>query len=380
MRCPRCSHEAPADAAFCPRCGAALERLCAHCGTPNAPDHAFCKRCGRPLEGGAPASALAAFASPRAYTPRHLAEKILTARSALEGEHKQVTVLFCDITSSTALAERLGAEAMHALLNRFFELSLGEVHRYEGTVNQFLGDGFMALFGAPLAHEDHARRAVLAAVAIQRVLREAGGEVDVWMGVNTGAVVVGSIGDTTNLAARLQQLAAPGAVVLNEATYRAVRDLARVEDLGPATVKGRTEPVRAYRLVGVGPSRAPFEERADRPLSRFVGRQRELGTLHELLSQVEQAQGQIVGLVGDPGVGKSRLVHEFRQSLRGRNVTYLEGHCLSWGSTVPYLPILDIVRANCGIGDADTPETVADKVRVALHELGPRPTCCTCSA
>lgn len=158
--------------------------------------------------------------------------------------------------------------------------------------------------------------------------------------------------------------------MLSEATYRAVRDLARVEDLGPATVKGRTEPVRAYRLVGVGPSRAPFEERADRPLSRFVGRQRELGTLHELLSQVEQAQGQIVGLVGDPGVGKSRLVHEFRQSLRGRNVTYLEGHCLSWGSTVPYLPILDIVRANCGIGDADTPETVADKVRVALHELG----------
>jgi class 3 adenylate cyclase len=162
---------------------------------------------------------------PLSYTPKHLAEKILTSRSALEGERKQVTVLFCDLANSTPIAERLGPENMHTLLNQFFELALRQVHRYEGTINQFLGDGFMGLFGAPLSHEDHARRGVLAALALQRTLKEAdignpyGVECAFRMGLNSGLVVVGSIGDnlrmdysavgdTTNLAARLQEHAA----------------------------------------------------------------------------------------------------------------------------------------------------------------------------
>jgi len=203
MRCARCSQEVPADAAFCPRCGAALEGLCAHCGTPNAPDHAFCKRCGRPLDQRAPTATPASFASPRAYTPRHLAEKILTARSALEGERRQVTVLFADVANFTTLAEQLDPEIVHEIMDGCFERITAEVHRFEGSINQYTGDGVMALFGAPIAHEDGPRRAVHAALGIQRALREYGQALQaergltlqMRIGINTGPVVVGKIGD-----------------------------------------------------------------------------------------------------------------------------------------------------------------------------------------
>ena len=206
--------------------------------------------------------------APLSYTPRHLAEKILTSRAALAGERKQVTVLFCDLANSTALAERLGPEAMHSLLNQFFELALGEVHRYEGTVNQFLGDGFMALFGAPIAHEDHARRAVLAAVGLRQRLhagptplgQQYGVEVAVRMGLNTGLVIVGAIGDnlrmdytaigdTTNVAARLQQAAAPGQIVLSEATHRLMAGYCTTRPLGELSL---TREGRTRTRLGVG--------------------------------------------------------------------------------------------------------------------------------
>jgi len=234
---------------------------------------------------------MAPQASPQQYTPKHLADKILTSRSALQGELRQVTVLFCDITNSTPMAERLGPERMHALLDRFFELALGEIHRYEGTVNQFLGDGFMAIFGAPLAHEDHARRAALAALGIQRTLQERatafglppGLELVLRMGMNTGLVVVGKIGDnlrmdytavgdTTNLASRLQSLAEPGAILIGESTSRHVRGYVRLESLGALPVKGKAEPVPAYKVLGVGSRRSPLEELEQRPLGQFVGR------------------------------------------------------------------------------------------------------------
>ena len=378
MKCSRCQHESPSGTRFCGQCAAPLAAVCAACGAANAPGNRFCGQCAAPLS---QAASTPKFAGPETYTPKHLADKILTLRSSVEGERKQVTVLFCDIANSTPLAERLGAEAMHALLDRFFTLSLAEVHRYEGTVNQFLGDGFMALFGAPIAHEDHAQRAVIAAAAIQRVVSGREGALSLRMGLNTGEVVVGSIGDnlrmdytaigdTTNLAARLQQAGAPGSILLGETTWRMVRDIVSVENLGPLEVKGKAEPVSAYRLVAIGPTRGPIAGRAGRPLSQFVGRERELAMLRDLLVQAERGHGQLVGLVGEPGVGKSRLLYEFRQGLAGRSVTYLEGRCLSWGRTIPYLPILEIVRANCGVADADTPEAIAGKVGAALHELG----------
>src|SRR6266568_1119891 len=325
---------------------------------------------------------------PLSYTPKHLAEKILTSRSALEGERKQVTVLFCDLANSTPIAERIGPEAMHTLLNRFFEIALNEGHRYEGTINQFLGDGFMALFGAPLAREDHARRAVLAALGIQQALRErlaglarrSGEDLDVRMGINTGLVVVGKIGDnlrmdytavgdTTHVASRLEQLAEPGNILISEAPHRLVRGYARVEDLGDRSVRGKTDRIRAYKVLGPGSRRSRLEGQESQALTRFVGRERELATLMSLLAKAEGGDGQVVGIVGESGVGKSRLFHEFRERLANRSLTYLEGRCLSYGSSIPYLPVLDVLRQNCGIAETDGPEAIAQKIEWSLREV-----------
>jgi class 3 adenylate cyclase len=324
---------------------------------------------------------------PLTYTPPHLAEKILTSRSALEGERKQVTVLFCDLANSTAIAEKIGSEAMHGLLNRFFEVALEEVHRYEGTINQFLGDGFMALFGAPISHEDHARRAVLAAIELQHRLKESnpgkpyGVECQFRIGLNSGLVVVASIGDnlrtdytavgdTTNLAARLQVQSEPGEILVSETTARLVEGYIRLEALEPIEVKGKTEPVSIYKVLGTLPRRSPIVSRSERTLSQFVGRERELATLEELFAQVEAGNEQIVGIVGEAGQGKSRVLYEFRQHLEGKQVTYLEGRCLSYGSSIPYHPMIDVLRNNCGIIESDAPEAIIEKVGVALREVG----------
>jgi class 3 adenylate cyclase/tetratricopeptide (TPR) repeat protein len=386
MRCPVCQSPTIAGAKFCAACGEQLPPVCPRCGAAVRLGDRFCGECGQPQR--SPAAAPAEFASPRAYTPRHLVEKILTSRSALEGERKQVTVLFCDIVGSTGVADRIGPEAMHGLLTQFFGLALGEIHRYEGTVNQFLGDGFMALFGAPIAHEDHARRAVLAAVGVRRALADRRGELGtgvdalaVRMGLNTGPVVVGKIGDnlrmdytavgdTTNMAARLEQVAEPGAILLSEVTHRLVHGEIRVETVGPIEVKGKRDPVTVHKLLGFEPRRSPLRGLGRRPLSQFVGREREAHVLGDLLARAEQGQGQVVAVAGEPGVGKSRLVYEFRQQLRGRQVTFLEGRCLSYGGAIPYLPLLDIARQNCGIADSDTPAEVAAKAERSLSEVG----------
>jgi len=379
----------PAGIKFCGACGARFEQRCPACQSANPPANKFCNQCGAPLAAPPPAPQ---FASPHAYTPRHLADKILTSRSALEGERKQVTVLFCDLANSVVLAERLGPEPMHALLDRFFELALAEVHRYEGTINQFLGDGFMALFGAPVALEDHAWAAVLAALAIRRSVAEhraefglpADTELQVRIGVNTGLVVVGKIGDnlrmdytavgdTTNLAARLQEIAEPSAILVSEATRRLVHGYVRVEAFGAVPIKGKPDPVPTYRVVGLGPRRSPLEGLGERPLSRLVGRQAELAALRDLLARAEAGRGQVVGIAGEAGVGKSRLLHEFRQGLGARRVTYLQGRCLSYGSAIPYLPLLDMLRQNCGLAEGDPPAVIVEKVRRAFQAVGMDP-------
>src|SRR3989475_5753906 len=239
MKCPACAHDNPPETKFCGECGARLAAVCPACRAANAPTNKFCGECGAPLltaaAPAAPPSApttAARFASPQTYTPKHLAEKILSTRSAIEGERKQVTVLFTDVSGFTAMSERLDPEEVHAIMDRAFEVILDAVHRYEGTINQFLGDGVMALFGAPISHEDHAHRSLSATLAIQdglkplqeEVRRTHGIDFRVRMGVNTGLVVVGAIGrdlrmdytavgDTTNLAARLLALAKPGQIV-----------------------------------------------------------------------------------------------------------------------------------------------------------------------
>jgi class 3 adenylate cyclase/tetratricopeptide (TPR) repeat protein len=386
MRCSRCHETNPPHARFCIGCGQRLTAACPACGG-ELPDGArFCPACGQAAATPAPATA---HATPAGYTPRHLAEKILVSRATLQGERKPVTVLFCDVVGSTALAERLGPDRMHDLLNRFFERALGAVHRYEGTVNQFLGDGFMALFGAPIAHEDHAQRAALAALDIARAVAEKplaldSGEairLEIRMGLNTGLVVVGAIGDnlrmdytavgdTTHLAARLQQMAPPGAILASAATARLIEGYVAMEERGPTAIRGLSEPVGVYRLTGLGPRRSRLEGSTARGLSPFVGRARELGVLEDLLDHVRRGRGRAVGIAGEPGLGKSRLLLELRRSLGADAVTWLDGRCLSYGSTIPYLPVLDVLRAAGALAEADPPELIVEKMYRYLAELG----------
>ena len=383
-RCPRCQQENPPGARFCVACGARLGARCAGCGAELPEGARFCPACGRPVE-----AAAAAAPAPESYTPRHLAERILVSRATMQGERKPVTVLFCDLVNSTALAERLGPDRMHALLSRFFETALAEVHRYEGTVNQFLGDGFMALFGAPLAHEDHARRAVLAALDIRRavdaqpITLDSGEAVRLVlrMGLHTGFVVVGAIGDnlrmdytavgdTTHLAARLQQAAEPGRTLLSDATARLVEGYVTLAPRGPMAIRGRTEPLVVHELTGRGSRRSALDVAGGRSLSRFVGREREMAVLLELLEQVRGGRGQVVGVVGEPGTGKSRLALELRRAPAAQEVSILEGRCLSYGAAIPYVPVLDLLRAACGITEMDTPEQIRVGVGATLVRAG----------
>jgi class 3 adenylate cyclase/tetratricopeptide (TPR) repeat protein len=301
---------------------------------------------------------------------------------------KQVTVLCCDIVNSTPLTERLGPEAMRDLVAAFLEASLVEVHRYGGTAPQFTGDGFLALFGAPLTYEDHVRRALLAAVAIRDAL---GGGVEgadtdrlnlpVRIGIHTGPVVFGPIGDSlpldrtvigdaANVAARLQQMAEPGEILLSETSRLSAQGYARVDPLGRLALEGKTEPILAYRLLGVSHRRSALVEAASAHTTIFVGRDNELAVLNDFLRQAENGQGQAVGIVGEPGIGKSRLLAEFHRQLAPESVTWVEGRCLSYGTSIPYLLVIDLLRSNCGIVETDTPDAIAEKVRSGLREVG----------
>src|SRR5881628_633466 len=293
MKCPRCQQEAPSDAEFCPECGAKLAALCSQCGTANAPIHKFCKKCGQSLTAASGVDPEGRrFASPDSYTPKHLAEKILTSKSALEGERKLVTVLFADLMGSMELLADRDPEEARRLLDPVLERMMEAVHRYEGTVNQVMGDGIMALFGAPLAHEDHAVRACYAALRMQEAVgrysdavgRPAGLPISIRVGLNSGDVVVRSIGSdlymdysavgqTTHLAARMEQAARPGSILLTVQTLRLAEGFVEVRSLGPIAVKGLSEPVEAFELHGAGAARTRLQAAAARGLTPLVGRE-----------------------------------------------------------------------------------------------------------
>jgi class 3 adenylate cyclase len=342
-------------------CGAPLSLSCPGCGAVQPPDARFCPECGR---------AIAAAPSPAGYTPAHIREQILAVRSAIEGERKQVSVLFCDIVRSSALAAELGPEEFHLVIDRFFRVALAEVHRYEGTVNQFLGDGFMALFGAPVAHEDHARHAVLAALGIA-----ARAEVPIRIGINSGLVVVGTIGDdlrvdytafgdTTVLAARLQAAAAPGAVLVSQHTADLVRGYFQLEEVAPVQVKERT--VRPLRVIGLGARTARLDSGSE--LSPFTGRDRELAELRRMLEIVVNGEGQVVGLAGDPGLGKSRLAWEFCR-LAEDDAAVADGRCRPYGAAIAYLPLFELVRNACGIAADDAADLAGTKIERKIKAL-----------
>src|SRR5271166_5306971 len=385
MKCPRCRADNPAGMKFCGQCGAPLASTCPSCGAGNPPEHKFCGQCGSPLDQPGLQEAVA----PKPDIPKP--QTAAGTASTLPGEMKQVTVLFCDIVGSTPLTERLGPEAMRDLVSSFLSTSLAEVHRYGGTAPQFTGDGFMALFGAPLTHEDHVQRALLAALAVQRALHEGGATTDperseltVRIGIHTGPAVFGPvsdnlamdytvIGDTANVAARLQQAAEPGTILVSQAIYHLVQGYARVEPVGPLILKGKAEPIPAYRLLGVSHRRSGLREAPSSRTAVFVDRESELAILNNFLRQVENGHGQAVGLVGEPGIGKSRVLAEFRRQVTDGRVTWIEGRCLSYGTAIPYLLVLDLLRSNCGILETDEPDTVAEKVRSGLRGVGMDP-------
>jgi class 3 adenylate cyclase/tetratricopeptide (TPR) repeat protein len=348
----------------------------------------FCPTCAHPTGYPAQQSAAPRFSSPDSYTPKYLAERILTSKSTLEGERKQVTVLFVDVSGFTSLSSRLDPEDVHRVMQRAFELMLAEVHRFEGTVNQFLGDGIMALFGAPLAHEDHAQRAVHAALGIRRALEsyraelqgQRGIEFQARLGLNTGLVVVGSIGtdlrmdytavgDTTNVAARMQQAADPGRILVSESTHRLVNGYFHTRPIGALTLKGKAERARAWEVITARADRTRIDVSEEHGLTAYVGRERELGVLRECFERARSGRGQVVFVVGEPGIGKSRLLYEYRRRL-GDEATWLEGRCISFGQSMPLHPVIDMLKRTFRIEEGDAQDEIGRKIDRAVLQLG----------
>ena len=379
MRCGRCDRDNPAGAKFCNGCGARVAAACPACGHVNPPESRFCNECGAPLSPGA-APPAPQFASPEAYTPGHLAQKILSSSQALAGERKLVTVLFADMKGSLELLADRDPEEARRLLDPVIERMMAAVHRFEGTVNQVMGDGIMALFGAPVAHEDHAVRACYAALDMQREIqrytedsrRRHGIEVQIRVGLNSGEVVVRAIGSdlrmdysavgvTTHLAARMEQLAPPSTIRLTAATLALADGRIEVRALGPVPVKGIAEPVDVFELIAAARGRTRLQAAAARGLTRFVGRDDEMARLRQALEEARAGQGRVVAAVGEAGVGKSRLFHEFVHSHRTDGCLVLESSSVAYGRATAYLAVVDLLRGYFNIEAGDDPRTVREK-------------------
>ena len=384
MTCPRCQAENDAGARFCEDCGARLEAACPSCGTPVTPGKKFCRSCGAALT----TEPAGRFANPESYTPKHLAEKILTSKTALEGERKQVTVLFADLKGSMELLADRDPEEARKILDPVLERMMEAVHRYEGTVNQVMGDGIMALFGAPLAQEDHAIRACYAALRLQEtvrlyaeeVRRAEGIPIQVRVGLNSGEVVVRSIGSdlrmdytavgqTTHLAARMEQMASPGTILLTHETLVLAEGFVQVASLGPIGVKGLPSPIEVFELISASSIRSRLQAAAARGLTRFVGRDTEIGLLSQALERAGGGRGQVVAVVGEPGVGKSRLVWEFTHSHRTRDCFVLEAASVSYGKAITYYPVIELLKSYFQIEPRDNARKIREKLTGKLLSL-----------
>src|SRR5262245_620809 len=388
MQCPRCQHANEAGAKFCEECAAPLAGACAKCGRQLSPTAKFCPECAHPTGLSTAPPPAQRFGSPESYTPKHLAERILTSKSSVEGERKLVTVLFADLKGSMELLADRDPEEARTLIDPVLERMMEAVHRYEGTVNQVMGDGIMALFGAPLALEDHAVRACYAALRMQaslatlqvQLLRSHGVSIQIRVGLNSGEVVVRSIGSdlrmdytavgqTTHLAARMEQIARPGAILVTADTLKLAEGYVDVTPLGLVPVKGVTDPVEVFEVTGAGPVRRRLQAMATRALSRFVGRDAEIEHLRRALQQAGDGRGQLVAVVGEPGVGKSRLFFEFARSYRTRTWLVLESGSVSYGKATPYLPVIDLLKAYFKIEDRDDQRQVREKITGKLLTL-----------
>jgi class 3 adenylate cyclase/tetratricopeptide (TPR) repeat protein len=392
MICPSCDFQNREKAKFCTQCGSKLELVCPKCENKLRFGANFCDECGYQLDRDVKEAKTTKLEKPHRHIPQHLADKILATRSSIEGERKLLSVLFTDVIGSTAIGENLDPEEHRSIIERFYEISLNEIHRFEGTVNQFLGDGFMALFGAPIAHEDHAIRAIHSALAIQNAMTVYSGElkkdrdIDFKMriGINTGTVVVGNIGDdlkmdytalggTVNLASRMEQIAQPGSVTIAEDTYKLVKDHFNFRSLGPLDVKGKKKRVSVYEVISPKEEgKTRLEISKERGFTRFIGRKREIEVLRDSFAKSKHGQGQAVTIVGDAGIGKSRLLYEFRKLLEHENILYLEGRCISYGKSMSYLPVIDIIKKRFRVDKLDTERTIRKKIEKGIDDIEPK--------
>ena len=395
MKCPKCQFDSPESAKFCGECGAKMEMACPQCGKGNPPAGKFCFDCGHNLSvlSASPPKDLSLdekIAKTQKYLPKGITEKILSQRGKIEGERKQVTVMFCDMKGFTPLTAKLGPEAAYSLMDQVYEILLRKVHDYEGTVNMMTGDGVMALFGAPIALENAPQRAIQSAMAIhremtrfnERVKKETGDHPPVKMriGIHTGPVVVGTlgndlrveftaVGDTVNLASRMESLAEPGTTYVSGDTFQLTEGFFRFEALGEKEIKGKEKPVKVYQVIATSTRRTRFDVSAERGLAPFVGRERERELLLDGFERSREGRGQAVSIVSDAGIGKSRLLYEFRKAVTNEEVVFLEGRCLSYSRNVAYHPIVDLLRANFDIQDHDADPEIRKKVTRGLQVM-----------
>ncbi len=375
MKCPRCQTENPEGMKFCGECGTKIERICPSCNVSNPPQFKFCGGCGRPFSQSEEPS-LRPYASPQHYTPKYLAEKILLSRDSLEGERKQVTVLFADLKGSLELIAERDPEEARGLLHPALERMMGAVHQYEGTVAQIMGDGIMALFGAPLAHEDHAVRACYAALRMQEAIRRhneelrraEGVEVQMRVGLNSGEVVVVSVGSdlrmeytavghTTHLAARMGQIARAGSILTTRETVNLVGPRVRVLPSGPVHVKGLREKIETYEVVEAMALASSMHIR-----STFVGREGEMARLAAALQAAQKGTGQVVVIGGEPGIGKTRLLREFLETCRTKGCLTLDAAAAPHGLATGYRAGVDLLRQYYGVGAGEEPQIIRQKV------------------
>ena len=379
MKCPECQFENRDGAKFCKKCGNKLELICPSCDHPYQADSIFCDECGHTLTKPKEAPSVN-YSEPQSYTPKHLADKILTTRSSIEGERKLVTVFFADVANYTSITEKLDPEEVHQIMDGCFKILMDEIHKYEGTINQFTGDGVMALFGAPISHEDHAQRACHAALSIQSALvsygeklkEEYGIDFKMRVGLNSGPVVVASIGDdlrmdytaqgdTVNLAARMESSVEPGKVLVSENTYRLAGDFFVFNPVGPIQLKGKAVPQKAYKLVRQTDVESRIQASIARGLKELVGRDEALDTLFRAFGRAKKGEAQVVDVEGEAGIGKSRLVYEFEKAI-GDEAIILTGVCAHYGRNINFLPVMDVVRATFGIVEGMTEEEVGDRI------------------
>ena len=388
MKCPQCHHENPDDAKFCNECANKLELICPECKKSNPPGSKFCNECAHNLTTTSlepepkELSIDEKLDKIKRYLPKGLAEKILSQKDRIEGERKQVTVMFCDMEGFTSLSEKLGPEDSYTIMDQLYEILIHKVHDYEGTVNEMTGDGIVALFGAPIALEDAPQRAIRSALAIHREIGRFSDKIrddlrvpliKMRIGIHTGPVVVGAVGndlrvefkavgDTVNLAARMEGIAEPGTTYVTEDTFKLTEGLFRFEGLGDRHIKGRDKPVMVYRVLAPSSRRTRFDVSSERGLTPFIGRERELELILDGFERAKSGRGQAFSVVAEAGIGKSRLLYEFRKMIASEDVTFLEGKCLSYSKNVAYHPVIDILMTNFKIRESDGDLDIKEKV------------------